>query len=108
VSDVIEEALNMLLKKTLKELEKVSEIVDASPAVEIYEIRIKAQAIMEKHGKDYKTINKLIEPLAKREKECFKIAKKQNMKMYNKQSDLMIKVSSIKEKIANNKYRLGL
>ena len=71
-----------IVRKTISEVNdrivEIDRILYANPLSDICQLRIKAQEIMDDNGNDYVKIAKLIKPLERKEKELFKIAKKQN------------------------------
>lgn len=70
-----------VIKKSIaaaeKRLKKVDDLLNAKPLSEICNLREQAAKIVEEHKGDYKKIAELIDPLAKKEKKLFAIAKKQ-------------------------------
>jgi len=77
IENITVRALKRELKKIDGEISKIDDLLDANPLSEICEIREKAAEILDQNKGDYETISKLIGPLAEREKELFKIARKQ-------------------------------
>lgn len=83
MSSIKEKVVNESIKRIRKRLAEIDRIMDSKPLSEIVEGRIKAQAILKQHKGDYKKISELIEPLAIKEKELFKLAKKQNSNRFD-------------------------
>lgn len=73
-----EKVINESIKRIEKRLAEIDRIMGVNPLSEICEGRIKAQAILKENKGDYEKISKLIEPLADKEKELFKLAKTQS------------------------------
>lgn len=89
------------LKRIEKRLKDVNYFLETNYVSRIIELRQEAQKIMVKHGEDYKTISKLIEPLAKEEKEMRKISKMDFIKLM----DEKVKLEFEQEGLRNELFR---
>lgn len=84
-----EKIIRQTLSRIDKRLAQIKELQDARPISTIFELRQKAQEIMETYKEDYSKIAKAIEPLAKEEKKQRAIfEKQQGTKLWDEQSSL--------------------
>jgi allophanate hydrolase subunit 1 len=93
----VERALKKELELVKKKHAEIQAIMDATPLSRIIEIRQQAHEIMVAHDKDYAKIAKLIEPLAKEEKEMRILAKKQSnsIKLCDKLVELKMDIEDL-------------
>lgn len=100
-----EKVINESIKRIEKRLSVIEEIMEANPLSEICEGRIKAQAILKENKGDYAKISKLMEPLAAREKELFKLAKLQSENTF-KRIDEKVQLESELYDLRMEKYHI--
>ncbi|MCP4988005.1 MAG: hypothetical protein GY928_18725 [Colwellia sp.] len=97
-----------IVRKSLRVIEKqivtIDYILSANPLSKICDGRNAAHEILVKHKGDYPTIAKLIEPLAREEKQLFALAKKQQDSV--KLIEDKVRLESEKVSLSNELYMI--
>lgn len=98
-----------IIKKSIascdKKIAKIRELMNANPASEIIDGRRKFQQIVTENKGDHDKIAELLQPLAKREKELFAIAKKQKgMHKDGREIDQLVALESERKDLSNELY----
>lgn len=85
-----------------RKIAKIRALMEVNPASDIIDGRRKFQEIVTEHKGDHETIAMLLEPLAKREKELFSIAKKQEgMHKDGREIDQLVALESERRELVN-------
>ena len=97
----VERALKTEIAKLEKRLTQIKQIIDATPASRILELRREAAKIMEQHWPDHVATAKLIEPLAAEEKRMFAIAKKQKnlIKLIDEEVRIEMEIGDLRKRL---------